>query len=121
MVKPEICSKHIYMKKLLILSLLLAGTRLHAQRVFITKFSGQADVKIYEAKYESQADLKVYKVSFESQSRGNEGYWYFVEREGLSDLKITFTSESSADIKIYYVKYSSQAGWVNTSKKCLLD
>jgi hypothetical protein len=59
-----------------------------AQNIFSTKYSSQADIKVYVVEYESQADLKVFKVKYSSEAKGNEGLWYFVEYESQADKKV---------------------------------
>jgi hypothetical protein len=50
----------------LILALSIAAYSSFAQKVHISNYENQADIKVFEVKYESQADLKVYKVKYKS-------------------------------------------------------
>lgn len=109
------------MKQIFIISGMLLGLQLSAQKVFSTQYASQAELKVFVCRYESQADLKVYKVQYGSQAEGNEGRWFFTQYGSQAQKKIYFTdTESSADLKIFFVKYSSSAGWRNNAKKHLM-
>ena len=58
---------------------------MYSQKIFSSEYESQADVNVFVVDYESQCDLKVYKVDYESQAHGNEGSWFFVQNDFLSD------------------------------------
>jgi hypothetical protein len=113
--------KEIKMKKIIFVSFLFLCQSIFSQKIFLTNYASQSDIKVYVVDYQSQADLKVFKVDYQSQVKGNEGLWYFVDYSSQADKKIYFVDYASqSDLKIYFVKYKSQAGWENKSKKHLL-
>ena len=70
---------------------------------------------------EYNSDLKVFKVEREYNAKGNEGLWFFVDREYSSDKKVFFVDrEYNSDLKIFFVDRKYNSGWKNVSKKHLL-
>jgi predicted adenine nucleotide alpha hydrolase (AANH) superfamily ATPase len=112
----------IPMKNYFLLAVVLLPLCCSAQRVAVVDYATKADVKVYEVSYASSADLKVFKEYYSSKADKNEGRWYFGSYESTADKKIFFVDYASqADIKIFYVDYESQAGWVDESKKHLME
>lgn len=100
---------------------MLTGREAPAQKLQIVKHASQADFKVFITKVEHEADLKVFKVGYPILAEGNKGKWFF-GNSTQADKKIVFVYyPSQADLKIYYVNYKNLAGWVNQSKKYLLD
>lgn len=92
-----------------------------SQKIFSSKYSAQADVKIYVVENEGQCDLKVFKVKNSAEARGNKGLWYFVDISAQSDKMIYFVKNvGQSDLKIYFVKNKGQSGWRNKTKQHLL-
>jgi len=115
------------MKKVLTVLLVLSCYLSFGQKIFVTRYESEADIKVYWVNYESQADLKVYKTLAMCEATGNDGIWMIVDSKGMADKTIFFVnSHTKADLCIYYINDhqkdggKSKAGWVNMSKKYLL-
>ncbi len=111
--------------KLIVLFLLLIFSLFHsvkAQKVFSTKSTYEAEIKVFVVEFASQADLLVCEVDDVSQAEKNEGRWFFVHSENAMAKKICFIDNAfQADLRVYFVKNCSQAGWQNRAKKPLMQ
>ena len=79
-----------------------------SQKVFITEYAHQADLKVFVVDHAHQSDLLVYRVDYAHQVKRNEGLWFFTDYAHQSDLKV------------YFVDYAHQALWRTSSKKHLM-
>ena len=110
------------MKPVLTFLLALIYCTIYSQNIYKVSSINQANVKVFIVQYVVDADLKVFKCQSEGQANGNEGKWYFVNYVTKADKTVFFVEfVTQADIKIYFVNSIIQAGWVNESKRYLLD
>lgn len=116
-----------FMKPLKILTLvasLLFTLSAKSQIIYVTQVQTVADLKVYVTTCSTTADLTVYKAPFQTYPgvNNNVGDWYFTDIQAIADKTIYFTDISTiADLTIYYTQIPTEAGWVNSNKKSLLE
>ena len=93
----------------IIIMLLMTCQPAQAQKVYITRYSSQADLLVWQTTYPSSADIKYYVVDYPSQVNESKNHWYFVKYPSQADIKIFYVRYPSfADKIIMPVKYPSQ-------------
>ena len=112
----------IIMKRIAIFSItIFLSIHVKSQKIAVTEYANQSEIKVFVVDYANQADLKVFKVDYSNQTKGNKGLWHFVKYNNQADKKIYFVDYSNqSDLKVFFVKYKNQAGWNNKSKQHLL-
>ena len=103
------------------LFLLFISSSLYSQNIYTVDYPYQSDIKVFVVDREYKTDLNVFKAEYSYQVQGNEGLWYFVDKQYKADKKIFFVNyEYQSDLKIFFVDQQYKAGWKNNSKKHLL-
>ena len=97
------------------------SSSLYSQNISTVDYPYQSDIKVFVVDREYKTDLNVYKVNYSYQVKGNQGFWYFVDKQYKADKKIFFVDyEYQSDLKIFFVDQQYKAGWKKNSKKYLL-
>ncbi len=100
--------------------------------IFFNKSNGQviapvtspelAKIKVCIVKDLNAADLKVFLVAKENLTGKNDGLWFISEKPDQTKYTIFWTTNpQEAGLKIILVANNKEAGWINRSKKYLLN
>ncbi len=92
-----------------------------AQRIYKTSEGKKAEVKVCPVDKEYRADLIVYVTQYSHRARGNNGIWFFTDREEHADKSISFVNEWQADVKVFFTDKEHEAGWRNKSRSHYFD
>ena len=111
----KLCSK-------ISLVLLLLNAKAYSQSILPVVSKQDAKFSVAIVSDPANADLKVFRTIVENEATGNKGVWFIGEGDGPGKTKIYWTKDSAiADINIFLVNKGSDAGWLNSRKKNLLD
>ena len=94
------------------------------QNVYITEVPTVADVKVYVTSTPTIADVIVYKApsAIYPGIDENKGIWRFVDIQTIANKTIFYTDVPTiADLKVYFTNDPMRAGWIDDSKKKLME
>ena len=91
------------------LLLLFISSSLYSQNISTVDYPYQSDIKVFVVDREYKTDLNVFRVKYSYQVKGNEGLWYFVDKQYYKEIikdygEVTLDSVTYNFVSIYLDK-----------------